>query len=205
MNKLSKSALSLRGPADHSVRNQIIEAATEYFSLYGYQKTTVLELAKAIGFSKAYIYKFFESKQAIGEVICANRLELIINEVESVLADTASATDQLRRTFETLVEMGNNLFFYERKLYDIAAAAASERWSAVIAYEQYLKNLIMQIVQQGRASGEFECKTALEEITEAVYLIMLPYANPLQLQFNLHNSHAAVAHLCKLILRSLTP
>lgn len=55
---------------DHEVRDQIVAAATEHFRLYGYEKTTVSDLAKAIGFSKAYIYKFFESKQAIGEMIC---------------------------------------------------------------------------------------------------------------------------------------
>ena len=51
-----------RGPADHDVRDQIVAAATEHFRLYGYDKTAVSDLAKAIGFSKAYIYKFFESK-----------------------------------------------------------------------------------------------------------------------------------------------
>ena len=51
-----------RGPSDHDVRTQIVEAATEYFKRYGYEKTTVSDLAKAIGFSKAYIYKFFDSK-----------------------------------------------------------------------------------------------------------------------------------------------
>jgi AcrR family transcriptional regulator len=70
-----------RGPLDHSVREQIVEAAFEHFGHYGYEKTTVAELAKSIGFSKAYIYKFFDSKQAIGEVICANRLELIMTAV----------------------------------------------------------------------------------------------------------------------------
>ncbi len=58
-----------RGPSEHSVRDQIVDAATEHFGHYGYEKTTVSDLAKAIGFSKAYIYKFFDSKQAIGEVI----------------------------------------------------------------------------------------------------------------------------------------
>ena len=48
-----------RGPADHDVRDQIVAAATEHFSRYGYEKTTVSDLAKTIGFSKAYIYKFF--------------------------------------------------------------------------------------------------------------------------------------------------
>ncbi|WP_285303355.1 TetR/AcrR family transcriptional regulator, partial [Klebsiella pneumoniae] len=46
---------SPRGPLDHSVREQIVEAAFEHFGHYGYEKTTVAELAKYIGFSKAYI------------------------------------------------------------------------------------------------------------------------------------------------------
>src|SRR5260370_26554457 len=58
-----------RGTPDHNVREQIIAAANEHFAHYGYGKTTVSDLAKSIGFSKAYIYKFFESKQAIGEAI----------------------------------------------------------------------------------------------------------------------------------------
>ena len=73
-----------RGPSDHSVRDQVVEAATQHFGHYGYEKTTVSDLAKAIGFSKAYIYKFFDSKQAIGEVICANRLAMIMADVKSV-------------------------------------------------------------------------------------------------------------------------
>ncbi len=60
-----------RGPAEHAVRDQIVEAANECFARYGYAKTTVADLAREIGFSKAYIYKFFDSKQAIGEAICS--------------------------------------------------------------------------------------------------------------------------------------
>lgn len=56
---------SSRGPLDHTVREQIVEAAFEHFGHYGYEKTTVAELAKSIGFSKSYIYKFFESKQEL--------------------------------------------------------------------------------------------------------------------------------------------
>jgi AcrR family transcriptional regulator len=42
---------------------QIVEAAFEHFGHYGYEKTTVAELAKSIGFSKSYIYKFFDSNR----------------------------------------------------------------------------------------------------------------------------------------------
>src|SRR2546427_7883035 len=55
---------SARGPVEHDVRQQIVTAAKEHFSRYGYEKTTVSDLAKAIGFSKAYIYKFFEDRKS---------------------------------------------------------------------------------------------------------------------------------------------
>jgi AcrR family transcriptional regulator len=66
------AAAGRRGPADHAIRQQIMDAADAHFARFGYGKTTVADLAKAIGFSKAYIYKFFESKQAIGEAICTS-------------------------------------------------------------------------------------------------------------------------------------
>ena len=59
-----------RGPAEHERRDQIVAAAREHFRHYGYNKTTVADLAKAIGLSTAYIYKFFDSKKAIGEAVC---------------------------------------------------------------------------------------------------------------------------------------
>ena len=85
MKKTSTYPAPSRGPADHDVRNQIVVAATEHFSRYGYEKTTVSDLAKVIGFSKAYIYKFFESKQAIGEMICVNCLGQIEAEVREAI------------------------------------------------------------------------------------------------------------------------
>ena len=61
-----------RGPSDHNVRDQIIVAANEHFAHFGYDKTTVADLAKAIGFSKAYVYKFFDSKQASAKPYAAS-------------------------------------------------------------------------------------------------------------------------------------
>jgi AcrR family transcriptional regulator len=109
------NAPSIRGPLDHSVREQIVEAAFEHFGHYGYEKTTVAELAKSIGFSKSYIYKFFDSKQAIGEVICANRLELIMAAVLSAIEDAPSASEKTP-SLQALTEAGSELFFHDRKL-----------------------------------------------------------------------------------------
>ncbi|HDR2687571.1 TetR/AcrR family transcriptional regulator [Enterobacter ludwigii] len=196
---------STRGPLDHTVREQIVEAAYEHFGHYGYEKTTVAELAKAIGFSKAYIYKFFDSKQAIGEVICANRLDMIMAAVNAAIADAPSASEKLRRLFRALTEAGSELFFHERKLYDIAAVAARDKWPSTERYSERLLKLIESIVVEGRKAGEFERKTPLDEVTLAIYMVMCPFINPVQLQYNLEAAPTAAVVLSSLILRSLAP
>lgn len=123
-----------RGPADHSIRDQIIEAADDHFSRYGYGKTTVADLAKAIGVSKAYIYKFFESKQAIGEAICSRCLGTVTSAVYEALADSKSATEKLRRLLRTITQKTAEIAFEDERLYEIAAHSCAEKWPSATAY-----------------------------------------------------------------------
>jgi AcrR family transcriptional regulator len=190
---------------DHEVRDQIVAAATEHFSRYGYEKTTVSDLAKAIGFSKAYIYKFFESKQAIGEAICANCLRQIETEVRASVDEVERPPEKLRRMFKALVESSLRLFFQDRKLFEIAASAATENWQAARAYDGRIQELLQDILQQGRQSGDFERKTPLDEAMKAIHLVMRPYLNPLLLQHGLDYTDEAPLLLSSLILRSLSP
>ncbi|CAD0307049.1 MULTISPECIES: TetR/AcrR family transcriptional regulator [Xanthomonas] len=205
MSKASSYPVSGRGPADHDVRDQIVAAATEHFSRYGYEKTAVSDLAKAIGFSKAYIYKFFESKQAIGEMICTNCLREIETEVRAAVDEAEQPPEKLRRLFKVIIEASLRLFFQDRKLYEIATSAATERWQSVIAYEVRIQKVLQDVLQQGRQSGDFERKTPLDEATQAIYVVMRPYMNPLLLQHSLEHADEVPLLLSGLVLRSLSP
>ena len=205
MNGTTSSAPPSRGPADHTVREQIVEAAGEHFSRYGYEKTTVSDLAKSIGFSKAYIYKFFDSKQAIGEAICAKTLSGIVATVEEAVTGATSPTDKFRRMFKVLVTTNVSLFFSDRKLYDVATYAAGEEWPSARAYCERIRQIMKEIVREGRESGEFERKTPLDETVHAIFLVVQPYANPLLLRHNLDLIEEAPAQLSSLVLRSLAP
>lgn len=194
-----------RGPEDHEVRDQILSAATEHFSRYGYEKTTVSDLAKSIGFSKAYIYKFFESKQAIGEMICANCLREIEEEVSIEINKAEYPAEKLRVLFKAIVEASLRLFSQERKLYEIAASAASEKWDATVAYENRILKVLQNILQEGRQIGDFERKTPIDEAVKAIYLVMRPYLHPLLLQHSISYNTDAPVLLSSLVLRSLSP
>ncbi|APE51100.1 TetR family transcriptional regulator [Delftia sp. HK171] len=196
---------SARGPVEHDVRQQIVTAAKEHFSRYGYEKTTVSDLAKAIGFSKAYIYKFFESKQVIGEMICSNCLMEMEAEIRQAVASTDTPPEQLRRLFKAIVAATLRLFSEDRKLYEIAISASAERWQAAQAYEERMHQLLLQILDAGRQRGDFERKTPLDETGRAIFLVMLPYLNPVMLQHSLDHADEAPAQLAGLVLRSLSP
>ena len=203
--QISSKAVSARGPAEHSVRDQIVKAAHEYFAHYGYDKTTVSDLARAIDFSKAYIYRFFESKQAIGEAICGDCLDGLFGRVRQAVDEGVNATDKLRRFAKTVAAAGTEMFFADRKLYEIAAFASSEKWAATQIYTERLRRLLEEIVKEGRESGEFERKTPLDETGRSIFNVFLPFIDPVLLERSLDLLPEAQNEVTSLVLRSLAP
>jgi AcrR family transcriptional regulator len=201
----SPPATGQRGPVEHGIRDQIVDAASAHFSRYGYGKTTVADLAKAIGFSKAYIYKFFDSKQAIGQAICVQCLDKVLAAGEAGVADGKTASEKFRRFFNGIISKSAELFFEDKLLYDIAAHSAEERWPSVIVYLARAEAILRDIILLGREAGEFERKTPIDEICEAILLVMQSFMNPLMLKHNLDDLPEAPTKVVNLVLRSLAP
>ena len=194
-----------RGPVEHERREQIIAAAGEHFRHYGYEKTTVSDLAKAIGFSKAYIYKFFDSKQAIGAAICNMVLTEISGAAEAIVAEDKSASEKLRRIFKVIAHRSGDMFFHQRKMHDLAATSLKEGWSSTCHYKERLFAIALAVLREGRESGEFERKTPLDETARAVMLALDCVTHPAVLLTRLDTLEEDAGLLANLVLRSLSP
>ena len=157
-----------RGPADHIRRQQILQAADEHFRLYGYRKTTLADIAKSIHLSTPYIYKFFDSKQAIGEAMCWHCLSAALSEIEESVAATKSPVERLRRVFLGLEGIIWRLLSEQKKIYEMVTASFEENWESIGRFKDGILQIIRKIVVQGRESGEFERKTPLEETAKAI-------------------------------------
>jgi len=203
--QIAEKAVPVRGPAEHSVRDQIVKAARECFAHYGYAKTTVADLAREIGFSKAYIYRFFESKQAIGEAICGDCVDALFDQVREAVDQGQDATDKLRRFARTATTATVDLLFSDRKLYEIAVNASSENWEVARAYTERLQSLLEEILREGRESGEFERKTPLDETCRSIFYALRPFIDPVFLERSLDLLPDAQTEVTGLVLRSLAP
>src|SRR5260221_5210744 len=171
-----------RGPVEHERREEIIAADSEHFGHYGYTRTPVAALAKAMGLSTAYIYKFFDSKKAIGEAVCGICLGEIAAAARAISDEKKPASDRLRRVFLELTRRSSELFFRDRKMHDIVAAALGEKWQAVESHDAALLAIVRRILQDGRDSGEFERKTPMEDTCRAIMLAMEPVRHPILLE-----------------------
>ncbi|CAP55050.1 MULTISPECIES: TetR/AcrR family transcriptional regulator [Gluconacetobacter] len=194
-----------RGPVDHERRDQIMTAAIEHFGHYGYKKTTMADLADAIGLSKAYIYKFFDSKKAIGEAICALQHGKMHADLQAIIEDNKSASDRMRRVFLALARNTVALFSHERKLHDIVYSAVEEEWTSSRSFVEALRGMVERLIHEGREGGEFERKTPVDETCHAIMLVLQSIYHPLLLEQHMDTLDDDAATLASLVLRSLAP
>jgi AcrR family transcriptional regulator len=197
---------SPRAPAGSDRRQQIIEAAESHFRLYGYRKTSVSDLGKAIGVSGAYVYRFFESKQAIGEAVCSGILEQIDDAARHAATAKGSATSRLRQLFQVLIERSYDLLMHERRMHDITVEAVLNGWSSVERHKDAVRKIVAVLAEEGRTSGEFERKTPMEDVSRAITEVLLSLTHPMILERREREELvAAGSAVSEMILRSLTP
>jgi AcrR family transcriptional regulator len=180
-----------------------MQAANAHFRTYGYAKTAVADLAKQIDLSPAYIYKFFESKQAIGEAVCRQELGKIEAELRAIASSRKPALTRLRQIFKTTAQRGAGLFFNERKIHDLAVTACTEKWEPIRAHQEALLDILRDLIAEGRKAGEFERKTPLAETSLAVLQTLELFSQPLLLEQNMDDPEGKAESVANLVLRSL--
>lgn len=96
------------------VREQIVEAARQIFSRFGFKKTTMDEIAQAVSKGKSSIYYYFQSKEDIYKAVIEKEASLIRDELTKAIAQANDPVEKLKayvavrmRTFQAMAN------FYE--------------------------------------------------------------------------------------------
>jgi len=193
-----------RGPQQHEMRERVIRAAEVRFRHYGYGKTTVSEIAADLAVSSAYIYKFFDSKLAICEAVCGSLLGRIDEALWQEARAPKTAAERLRRVYRLLLEHSLAMFFHDRQMHDMVATGMEHRWSSIQRHAEVMAEVARFLVQEGRASGEFERKTPLEEVAGAVASTFAPFSHPVLLEHNVNDDlNARAEAVATIVLRGL--
>jgi len=98
-------------------RRKVILSAGQIFSHYGFKKTTMDEIAKALKMGKSSIYYYFESKEDIFEAVVLYEANVLRNELTTAIKAVDSPIDKMRnyvfvrmKSFEKLSNYYNAIF-----------------------------------------------------------------------------------------------
>jgi AcrR family transcriptional regulator len=145
-------AVERRTPDETRVR--ILEVAWDLFRQLG-MRATIADVAEKLGMSSANVYRFFASKQALCEAVCAGQLGAMTAAARDIASADAPVSERIRAILLTLYNAMRDQMVNEARVHEIVDVAIRERWAPIDAYEIEMAGVIGGLVAEGQARGEF--------------------------------------------------
>jgi AcrR family transcriptional regulator len=146
------TAAARRSPTD--VRNNIVTAAWDLFRQLGV-RTTVADVAERLGMSSANIYRFFPSKQALTDAVCASQLAALTDAVRVAATRPGRACERARAMILALHVAMREQMLHQSRVHEIVDVALKEQWPAIDAFHDGCIEMLAVIIADGQAHGEF--------------------------------------------------
>ncbi len=160
-------------------REAILKAAAERILHYGYNKTTMSEIAADCGMSAGNIYRFYPSKIDIAEAMTREFAKNSRAIYEEVIRDAArSATRKMRDFFVARLERTFRVFSEHPKLMELSEIMVRERPEYLAEEAAQERKQIERILEEGRISGDFALPADLNITADLVQCAMMKFRIP---------------------------
>lgn len=138
-----------------SPRARLLREAAHLFREKGYERTTVRDIAAAVGIQSGSIFHHFRSKEDILYYIMTDTIEEITARMEAELARSADPVERLRALIFCELQAVNGqtseamaVLVYEWR------SLAKERQEQVLKLRDYYEHLWLSVLQECAAAGQ---------------------------------------------------
>ncbi|RME22021.1 MAG: TetR/AcrR family transcriptional regulator [Deltaproteobacteria bacterium] len=139
-------------------RERILRAAWALIRHYGYQKTTMDDIAREAGVGKGTVYNYFGSKQEIMLALTDLTNRRILEEVERIASGSEPPLERLRRcVLHRLLTLFDLVQKYPHSQ-DVIASLLPAIVERLKTYVERHGAILGRIVGQGCAGGAFACE-----------------------------------------------
>jgi AcrR family transcriptional regulator len=186
-------------------RDRILDAAEETLTRYGPAKTTVVDVARALGVSHGSVYRHFPSKAALRDAVTERWLARVSDPLAAIAEEDSPAPARLRRWFDVLIATKRKKMKIEPELFATYHAIFAESRDVIRAHVDTLSAQIARIMQDGIARGEFAAVDPAET-GKAIFYATARFHDPSHAsEWNDPGIDAVFDSVWALILRGLTP
>lgn len=189
---------------EHDIHTQILEAAEARFNQYGYNKTTMAEIARDCDMSAANLYRYFKNKLDIGAALA----HLCLVEKEQMLRavvddESLSSSEKLDAFIMSVLHYTYNHFDVAPKLSELVEAMHEQRPDVIEEHRLSKLNLLTSLLEQGKQAGEFKFDN-VAATADAIHTAIMLFYFPLTLQmYSLDVLEEKAKNIVHLLLKGL--
>ena len=158
-------------------REKILEAAEDVLRRFGPSKTTVVDVARALGVSHGSVYRHFPSKAALRDAVAERWLHRISDPLEAVVRGKEPAPERLRKWLDTLMAAKRRRVLNEAELFATYVGLAADARAVIKAHVDTLVDQAARIIADGMKSGAFTVTDA-EVAARSVFDATARFHNP---------------------------
>lgn len=151
---------------------QILQAARSIFGRYGFSKTTMEDISAEAEMGKASLYYYFPTKENLLEAVIKQEREEFMEKAEQILAQHQSQADKLKiyvekriKLFEGLMNLGMLSYYSFIQKKSVYQKQSDE-------FGSWEMKVIQKIIEEGKASGEFQADTDSERTARLLIHIL---------------------------------
>lgn len=147
---------------DDIVKDDILKEAQKLFQQFGIRKTTMEDIARAMGKGKSTLYYYFSSKEEIFDAVVIKEMDEVFDRVRQAVEKAESAEDKLRAYTLTKIRAVQK----RANLYKIVKGEIQEGLRCMkhihTEYDTQEVKLVKNILRFGVKNGEFSKAVAKE-------------------------------------------
>lgn len=141
-------------------RERILDVAEKRIRRFGHRKTTVADIASDLGVSRANVYRFFSTKAAIDQGVCARIANRTLDVAREISQRSAPARINLAEMFTALHRQTQLQLVEERHIHRLFVAATDGKWDVAKWYFDEMTRIFEATIRQGLEAGELESHDA---------------------------------------------
>lgn len=163
------------------MRTRILEVAEKHFRRIGHHKTSVADIASELGMSRANIYRFFPSRDAINDAICGRLMYEVADIATEIARTNTPASERLSRLLTAVHRHRKTKLSKEPRLHDMIVAGMRENWAIIKAHVERMVMVFEAIIREGVATGELKVEDPAKA-AHAVNAAFAPFSHPILIE-----------------------
>ncbi|WP_354318113.1 TetR/AcrR family transcriptional regulator [Sinorhizobium fredii] len=180
--KPNTQELGAYSPDPHGVvlaqwRKRILDVAEEQIRRVGHRKTTVADIAFDLGISRANVYRFFPTRAAIDQGVCARIANRILDVAREISQGAVPATIRLAEMFAALHRHTQLQLAEERHAHELFVAATDGKWEVAKWYFDEMTRIFEATIREGLEAGELKDDDA-GNAARCVMVALIPFVHP---------------------------